>query len=73
MRPAQANSSCDLTSKITRAKWPGGMDLTIECLICKHESPKFKLQSHQKKKKKEERRKEKKKRVPLICQRLIVA
>jgi hypothetical protein len=45
-RTAQANSSQDLISKITRAKWTRGVAQAVEHLLCKN-----KLQSHQKKKK----------------------
>jgi hypothetical protein len=29
----------DLISKITRAKWTGGMDQAVECLLCKYKAP----------------------------------
>jgi hypothetical protein len=35
---AQANSSQDPISKITRAKWTGGVVQTIECQLCKLEA-----------------------------------
>jgi hypothetical protein len=35
---AQANSSQDPISKITRAKWAGSMAQEVECLLCKHET-----------------------------------
>jgi hypothetical protein len=38
-------------SKITRAKWIGGVTQAVECLLCKWEDPEFKLQYHKKKKK----------------------
>jgi hypothetical protein len=34
-RPVQANSSRDPISKITRAKWTGGMAQVVECLLFK--------------------------------------
>jgi hypothetical protein len=46
LKPAQADSSQDSISKITRTKWTGGAPALQE------QSPEFKLQSHQKKKKK---------------------
>jgi hypothetical protein len=52
-RIAQANTSPNLISKRTRAKWAGGMAQTVDCLLCKHEA----LNSNPsptKKKKKEE-------------------
>jgi hypothetical protein len=33
-RPAQANSSRDPISKITRAKWAGGAAQVVELLLC---------------------------------------
>jgi hypothetical protein len=42
---AQANSSRDPTSKMTRAKWTGGEAQVIEYLVCKCEA----LSSHPKK------------------------
>jgi hypothetical protein len=38
LRPAQANSSQDPISKITREKWTGGVAHTIECLLCMHKA-----------------------------------
>jgi hypothetical protein len=35
LRPAWANSSRHLISKITRAKWTGGVAQVVECLLCK--------------------------------------
>jgi hypothetical protein len=35
LRPAQANSSQDLISKITRAKWTRGVAHAVECLLWK--------------------------------------
>jgi hypothetical protein len=35
LKPAQANSSQDLISKITRAKCTVGMAQVVECLFCK--------------------------------------
>jgi hypothetical protein len=37
-RPAQANISQDPISKVTRAKWTGGMAQAAECLLCKYEA-----------------------------------
>jgi hypothetical protein len=35
LRPDWANSLKNFISKITRAKWTGGMAQAIECLLCK--------------------------------------
>jgi hypothetical protein len=35
-RPAQANISQDPISKITTAKWTGGVTQAVEHLLCKH-------------------------------------
>jgi hypothetical protein len=35
LRPAWANSSQDPISKITRAKWTGGVTQAVELLLCK--------------------------------------
>jgi hypothetical protein len=48
---AHANSLQVSISKITRAKWTGGVAQSIECLLCNHEAE-LKPHSHQKKKKK---------------------
>jgi hypothetical protein len=32
----------DPVSKITRAKWSGGVAQAVECLLCKHEAPSIK-------------------------------
>jgi hypothetical protein len=37
LRPALASSSTDFISKITRAKWIGGMTHTGKCALCKNE------------------------------------
>jgi hypothetical protein len=37
-KPAQANSSQDLISKRTRAKWTGGVAEAFELLLCKLEA-----------------------------------
>jgi hypothetical protein len=37
-RPALANSSQEPISKITRAKWTGGLTQTVECLLGKHKA-----------------------------------
>jgi hypothetical protein len=49
LRPAQANSSQDPISKITRAKWSGDVAQVVDPLPCKHE---FKTPVPPKKKKK---------------------
>jgi hypothetical protein len=36
-------------SKITKAKWTGGVAQAVDCLLCKHEAV-FKFQSHTQKK-----------------------
>jgi hypothetical protein len=46
-RPAQAMLRAPV-SKISRAKWNGGVAQVVECLLCKLRSPMFKPQSHQK-------------------------
>jgi hypothetical protein len=46
LRPAWVNSLQDHISKITRAKWTGGVAQVIESLLCKNE---FKSQSYTKK------------------------
>jgi hypothetical protein len=38
LRPDQANNSQDLISKITRAKWTGGVAQAIESLLCMHKA-----------------------------------
>jgi hypothetical protein len=38
LRPAQANSSQDPISKITREKWTGGVAQAVEYLYCKHKA-----------------------------------
>jgi hypothetical protein len=38
LRPAQANRSQDPISKITRAKWTGGVAQAAERLLCKCEA-----------------------------------
>jgi hypothetical protein len=45
-RAAQANSSRDAISKITRAKWTGG-DSSGRTPALQIQSPEFKLQCHQ--------------------------
>jgi hypothetical protein len=37
LRTAQANSSRDPISKITRAKWTGDVAYMVECLLCEGE------------------------------------
>jgi hypothetical protein len=39
LRPAWANSSQDPISKITRAKWTGGVAQAMEYLLCKCKVP----------------------------------
>jgi hypothetical protein len=53
LRPAQANSSRDPISKITRAKWTGGTAQVVENLLCKNEALSSTLMPSKKKKKKE--------------------
>jgi hypothetical protein len=38
LRTTPANRWGDLISKITRAKWAGGVAQVVECLLCKHEA-----------------------------------
>jgi hypothetical protein len=37
LRPTWTNSSQDPISKLTRAKWTGGIANVVQCLLCKHE------------------------------------
>jgi hypothetical protein len=53
LRQAQASILGDLISKITRAKWTGGMTQAVACLLCKGSNP----SSTKKKKKKDEKEK----------------
>jgi hypothetical protein len=48
----QAKSTQDPISKITRAKWTGGVAQVAEHLLCKHKALNSNYKSHQKKKKK---------------------
>jgi hypothetical protein len=41
LRSALANSSQDPISKITKAKWTGGVAQAVESLLCKHEALQF--------------------------------
>jgi hypothetical protein len=50
VRGQPTHSSQDPISKITRAKWPGGVAQEVEYLLC----PEFTPHSHQKKKKEKE-------------------
>jgi hypothetical protein len=51
LRPAWANSSRDLISKKTRAKWTGGVAQVVRVSVLQVWSPKFKAQSLKKIKK----------------------
>jgi hypothetical protein len=57
LRPIQANSSRDPISKITRAKWTGGVAQAVECMLCKHETLNSSPSPTGKKRKKKEKRK----------------
>jgi hypothetical protein len=50
--PAQANSSWDITSKLTRAKWSEGVAQMVEHLLCKNEALNSNPSPTKKKKKK---------------------
>jgi hypothetical protein len=54
LRPAQENRLRDPISKITRAKWTGGVFQVVEHLALQVQSPEFKSQSQQKKKERKE-------------------
>jgi hypothetical protein len=54
-RPAWTNNSQDPVSKITRAKWTGGVAQVLECPLCKCEALSSNRSSEKKKKNPEER------------------
>jgi hypothetical protein len=53
-RSVQANSSKDPISKITLAKWTGGVAQAVECQLCKYEALSSNLPPPIKKKKRAE-------------------
>jgi hypothetical protein len=52
-RPDEAYSLWDPVSKITRAKWTGGMTQVVDHLLCKHEALNSNHSPTQKRKKRE--------------------